>query len=415
MDVRILPGILSGSVNAPDSKSVLHRLVLLSALSGGGVIECSGVLSDDILATADCVKSLGGNVLREGTGLVVSPVTYGGEARLYCRESGSTLRFVLPIAAALGKRAEFEGSGRLPLRPNKPLTDALAQNGVDVKGDGLPITLDGKLKSGVFSIAGDVSSQYITGLLLALPLIGGGEIKLTSPLASKGYIDITLCCMQRFGVDVTVAESGFSVPAAPYKRVDIINCEGDWSGGAFLLAAGVLSGGVCVYGLDLNSSQGDKKFFDILTRMGADITSDKGKITAKPSALRAVSLDASDIPDLVPITAVLASAAEGRSEIYGVERLRLKESDRIAATLSLINSLGGNASFDGEKIAVEGCGRLKGGAADGFGDHRIVMSAAVASCICDSEVTVTGIESVAKSYPAFFEDFSALGGEFYAL
>ena len=294
----------------------------------------------------------------------------------------------MPVGAALGKKCTFTGRGRLPERPMKTLTDELKNHGIRVN-DSFPIEIEGKLQRGKYTVDGSVSSQFITGLLLALPQAGGGEIEVTGSLQSRSYIDITISVMKKFGVEVTEKGNTFIVPDKKFKA-SYLRAEGDWSNSAFFLASGVK-----VNNLDKNSEQGDKKITDVLLQL-----EESGDI----------SVDVSDIPDLVPVIAVKASVRKGVTNIINAERLKLKESDRILSTVSMINSLGGQAEGTENSIVIFGKEKLRGGKVQSFNDHRIVMASAIAAQYCEEEVTIEGAEAVNKSYPHFFEDYKKLGG-----
>ncbi len=312
---------------------------------------------------------------------------------LFCGESGSTLRFLLPVAAALGVSCAFTGAGRLPERPNAPLTEALNAHGVRADRDRLPIRLCGRLRGGEYEIAGDISSQYITGLLFALPLCGeDSALRLTTPLASASYVDITLDVLARFGIRIDRAPEGWAVPGGQrYASPGEVCAEGDWSAAAFWLAANRLGGEVACEGLREDSAQGDRAIGGLLGQLGGEI-------------------DATDTPDLVPALAVAAAVHPGTTRITGAARLRLKESDRLSAVAQMLRALGGRAEETADGLMIEGVARLKGGEVDGQNDHRIVMAAAIAATVAAGPVRITGAEAVEKSYPAFFDDFRRLGG-----
>lgn len=414
MDIRITPRKLTGSIPAIPSKSHAHRLILASALSGADVKLRPGAISRDIAATLSCVREMGARV-EQSAGLIrIGEIDRKlTSVRLNADESGSTARFLLPIAAALYENAELIGSGSLLARPFSELTCALRSHGVFVSSDTLPITTRGRLLHGRFEIAGNISSQFITGLLFALPLLlGDSEIVLTAPPESRGYVEMTLRALRLYGITVEQTKRGFIVPgnqkySAPKAPV---SCEGDWSNAAVWLAAGVLGERVSVSGLDVSSAQGDREIITLLNRFGAETTWANDTFTARPAALRAIEIDARDIPDLVPILAVSACAADGVTVIRGAERLRIKESDRLEAIKSVLNGLGGDVKVTPDGLLIHGVGRLRGGSVSGHGDHRIVMAASLASVISDGAVTIHGAEAVSKSYPGFFDDLCLLGG-----
>lgn len=392
MNIKIIPNKLCGSVDAVTSKSDAHRKLIAAALADRSTHVIMKNFSDDINATISCIRSLGGKIEKKEDGVTVYPITELSEhGKLDFGESGSTARFLIPVAAAFYENNRFIGHGRLPNRPFNELTDVLEKNGVSVKGSGLPEGINGKLKSGEFILPGNVSSQYISGLLFALPLLNGeSKIVLTSPLKSAAYVDMTLDVLSDFGINVDFDGSVYTIMPHKYISPGEILAEGDWSNAAFWICAGKLCDDVTVKNLSETSRQGDKAIMNLLE-------SDE--------------IDADQIPDLIPILAVLAAGRNGKTRIYNASRLRIKESDRLMAMTQCINSLGGNAEETEDGMIIHGTGTLKGGTVNGFGDHRIVMSAAIASVLCKEQVEIIGAEAVNKSYPTFFEDFKKLGGK----
>lgn len=320
-----------------------------------------------------------------------------------CGESGSTLRFLLPLAARLpqGSVACFRGGGRLPERPNTALTEAMRLHGATVSADYLPIEVSGPLKSGEYVLPGNVSSQFVTGLLMTLPALeGDSSIRFTTPVESAGYIDMTVSALNAFHVRVAQRSDGYDIPGGQiFHSPGVAYAEGDWSNAAFFLAARALGSEVRVDGLNGDSVQGDRAIAEILRRMSAP----DGSLTAQ-------RVDASGIPDLVPILAVVATQAAGVTEFVHAGRLRIKECDRLNAMRVCLNALGGEVEEKEDGLLVRGGRPLSGGEVDSFGDHRIVMSMAIAATVASGPVVIRRAEAVAKSYPAFFEDFQALGG-----
>ena len=406
MNVKINPTILSGKAEAPASKSVAHRMLICAALSEGKSVIKLNKTSDDIEATANCLKALGVKIEKCGEEwTVIPPAVFPQKAELDCGESGSTLRFMLPVVSALGIDATITGHGRLPSRPIAPLLDEMKKHGVACN-DTFPLHLSGKLTGGKFTIAGNISSQFITGLLLALPLCKEeSEIEIIPPAESKPYIDITIKTLSAFGADIK--ENGNVYKVRPTAlRAGAFRVEGDWSNAAFLLALGAE-----VSGLDSDSAQGDKNILDVFHSFGSEIYEKNGSIRVSLTNLHGTEVDASDIPDLVPVICAVAATAEGTTKIFNAERLRLKESDRIKSTAEMINSLGGEAHETADGLIIIGKKSLSGGTVDSFNDHRIVMSAAVASQKCINRVIINDAQAVNKSYPEFFEDFNSLGGD----
>lgn len=412
MTATITPAPLRGKISAVTSKSDAHRLLICAALADRPTKIAMNSTSDDINATVSCLRALSAEISVVSDGAEVSPIKKIPPAPvLDCMESGSTLRFLLPVAAALGADATFTGRGRLPERPIGELTAQLARHGVSVSSDRLPFEISGRMTGGEFSLPGNVSSQFVTGLLLALPLCGGGTVTTTTPLESAPYVDLTRAEMARFGVHVSSGEGQFTVAAGDvYRSPGFIRAEGDWSGAAFFLAAGALSGEVTVTGLNPGSPQGDKAIVSLLRRFGADVEVSGDAITVRHTGrLRACEIDVTEIPDLLPVLAVVAAAANGKTVFTGASRLRLKESDRIASTAAMIRSLGGISDERPDGLVVTGTA-LSGGCVDSFGDHRIAMSAAVAATVCSGNVTITNPMCVSKSYPDFYREYIKLGG-----
>lgn len=398
MDIKIEPCKLYGEIEAVSSKSHVHRLLISAFLSGTKCrVNFSG-LSNDINATLSCLRALGAIFETDSKGVsflgrdsAVSPTLNSGE-------SGSTFRFMLPIATALCDDVTFIGEGRLPSRPHQPLQKALTDNGVTFSKEQMPYTTSGTLKSGTYVIPGNISSQFVTGLLFALPLLqGDSQIVLTTPLESKAYVALTLSVLSQFGIEIDPRENGYYVKGGQkYIAPEIIDAEGDWSNASYFLALSLLGSNVRVTGLREDSLQGDKRMVEYLRNIDAD------------------EVDVNETPDLFPTLAVAVTSKKGTTRLVGARRLRMKESDRIITTLNMLTSLGGNVRELDDGLEIAG-GALRGGVVDGAGDHRIVMSAAIAATVCEGEVIIKNAEAVEKSYPAFFEDFKKLGGKCYVI
>lgn len=405
------PGRLSGEVMAPPSKSAAHR-ALLAALLCEGPVKLEGLGDcEDVRATLRGVRALNGKAAGDAQRLILTPGHPPEEAVIDCGESGSTFRFLLPVAASMGVKTRFAGAGRLPERPYGPLKAALQAHGIRFGSEpGYICSVSGQLRPGLYELPGDVSSQFVTGLMFALPrLSSDSEIHLTSPLRSAGYVRLTLEILNRFGIHVVPTEQGWRIPGRQIARPGRFRVEGDWSGAAFFLAAGALGGPVTVRGLCPDSLQGDRKIADLLEDMGADIQRGPDVIRVSEGRLKGIAADCEEIPDLVPVLALTAAFAEGESLLTGLSRLKLKESDRLNGTAELIRSLGGRVETGPDSLRVLG-GGLKGGRADGKSDHRLVMAAAIAALRAGGGVEITDAEAVAKSYPDFFERYCALGG-----
>lgn len=398
-----------GIITPPPSKSLSHRAVICAHLASTNVEQeiCNIDLSDDIKATLSAVKALGSSWRMEGNTLYLKGGESEGTAEIDCVESGSTLRFMLPIAALSHKKTVFTGRGRLMERPLAAYEQVFAQSSVLFERIDGKISVQGPMKSGIFSLPGDVSSQFISGLLFMLPLLqGDSEIRLLSPLESRQYVDMTIDVMAKFGISIGQTDSScFIIKGGQcYKPCDY-TVEADYSQAAFFLAAAALGREVSCAGLNPDSLQGDRAILDILREMGAEIIISGSIVTVKAAKLSAVTIDAREIPDLVPVLSVLCSFCEGESHIINAGRLRFKESDRLSAMTSELKKLGADIEERPESLAIRGKTFLSGGNVDGWGDHRIAMSMAVAAIRCDNPVKLTGADTVRKSYPRFWDDF----------
>ena len=387
MNVTITPGPLAGTITPPPSKSQAHRLLIAAALAGGeSRLENLGQ-SQDIDATRRCMAAL----MAPGEGLPA----------LDCGESGSTLRFLIPVALALRGGGSFTGHGRLMERPQGPYFAIFDQKGIaHTQKDGV-LTVEGTLTPGVYTLPGDVSSQFITGLLYALPLLSGdSEIRLTTPLESRGYIDMTLDALEQFGVQARYdGDRIFRVPGRQTYQARDLTIEADWSNAAFWYAAISLGWDVDIQGLNAFSTQGDMRIVPYHLKLQG-----KGR----------VDLDVSQCPDLVPPLAAMAALRAGEeTRIVNAARLRIKESDRLATVTQVLRAMGAQIEEYQDYLVIQGREALAGGVTvSGCNDHRIAMMAAVAATRCQKPVTITGAECVQKSYPAFWEDFRRLGGSF---
>lgn len=416
MKVTLRKRSVAGRIEAIPSKSFAHRLFICAAFADSPTEIVCHALNDDISATMRCLGALGVGITSDSDTHTVVPLDKAPRtvSKLDCGESGSTLRFMLPLTLAIGADSDFICHGRLASRPLSPMYEELVRHGAFLSEQGSnPIISRGKITGGDYEIDGGISSQFITGLLMALPLAGGGKLRLTGKVESRPYIDITLSVMKQFGMNISVNDDNdiYTIPHGRYTSQGRIVTEGDWSNAAFFLVAGAFSDdGVTVYGLNNDSVQGDREICRIISDFGADVYRKDDSVTVKHSKLTPPEnpIDAGDVPDLIPIVSVLACAAAGTTVIKNCGRLRLKESDRLTTVHDTIVSLGGKAEIDGDTLLIHGSGRLRGGIVSACGDHRIAMSAGIASLISDGEVTIDGAETVAKSYPVFFEDFSKL-------
>lgn len=392
MDITITPTKLRGKITAIPSKSQAHRLLICAAFADKPTQLLCADTNRDIEATADCLRSLGAEIIRTAAGYNITPTARIPEkADLDCCESGSTLRFMLPVVGALGVDATFHMEGRLPQRPLSPLQEEMERMGCGItRPTANTLRCTGRLRNGNYCIDGGVSSQFITGLLLACALMeGGGAVQITGRLESRPYVDMTVDALALFGIDAhtyTISGGSLSTPGT-------LAVEGDWSNEAFFLAAAALGNRVEVNGLNENSSQGDRA------------------VSAHLDGLKTYrTIDATDIPDLVPILAVAAAANKGAC-FTGIRRLRLKESDRVASVCAMLEALGGTATATEDTLYIEPCA-FTGGTVDAFGDHRIAMAAAIAATTATGPVTILGAQCVSKSYPRFWEEYKRLGGQY---
>ena len=393
--VSLKNSILNGSVVIPPSKSAAHRALLCSFLAGGGTVSPI-INSKDMQAMQQAISALKND-----------------EKIVDCIESGNTLRFIIPVAAALGKSVTFIGSGRLPERPLETFLELLPKHNIKCTSNGkLPLSIEGKLTAGKYEIAGNISSQYISGLLFALPLLeGDSEIVLTTKLESKPYIDLTIKVMHDFGVEVSETENGYFVKGNQQYLVRDYLVESDWSQAAFFLVGGAIGNEVALKGLDMHSVQGDKAIVELLKKFGADIKIKENEIISRKADLKGIKIDVSDIPDTVPALAVAAAYANGKTEIVGGERLRFKESDRIESVVSNLKRLGADVEETVDGMIIYGGKGLKGAELLGYNDHRIVMAFSMAALFADGETVITEANSIDKTYPSFFEDYNRLGGQ----
>jgi len=411
MEIRITPGSLAGSITPPPSKSLSHRAILAASLADGVSTLRNVRVSQDIEATLRCAWDFGCRWDRSESGYALRVAGTGGEKLspgelVYCDcgESGSTLRFLVPVTLALAQGGYFVGQGRLMERPQKPYFDIFDEKGIFYEQKDGALTVRGHLTPGEYRLPGNVSSQFVTGLLYALPLLrGDSEIVLTSTLESKGYVDMTLSVLKDFGVAVENRDyERFLVPGNQTFQARDYTIEPDWSQGAFWLAAASLGNPLLTAGLNNQSTQGDRvigEYFAAFARRAGE----------------AMEIDVSDYPDLVPPLAVMAAFHDSATRLVNAARLRLKESDRLASVTKLLTDLGGQVEEGPDSLTIRGQRNLDGGTVDGANDHRVVMAAAIAATRCQNPVTILGAEAVDKSYPGFWEDYRKLGGEFDVL
>lgn len=422
----ITPNSLKGEVVIPSSKSIGHREIICSGLASGKSIIDNISISKDIEATIEGLKSFGAKINETPSKFqgrcAFSIEGTDGKINLKnkiidCKESGSTLRFLIPLGILSNEKIIFTGSGKLVERPLDPYFEIFNKKGIEYKTFSdkinLPLEINGKLKSGVYSLVGNISSQFISGLLFALPLCDGDSvIEITTKLESESYINLTLDALKKYGIEIINENHKRYIIKGnqKYKNIET-TVEGDYSQGAFWLVAGALSENIKSIGLNLNSSQGDKKIIDILKNMNVNLKISENEIISMESKTKGTIIDGSDCPDIIPILTVLASVSKGVTKIINSERLRYKECDRLTAIATELNKIGADIQELSDGLIINGKKSLKGGKVSCWNDHRIAMSLAIASIKCREKLILRGTECVEKSYPEFWKDFVSLGGK----
>ena len=411
MNAKVTCDKISGEVNTIPSKSFAHRLLIGAALSTNPtVIDCRSV-NDDIIATANCLKSIGAEINYTDGTFYVTPSKNVKSNILDCNESGTTLRLLLPIVCAIGGEWKFIMRGRLSKRPLDPLKDELAAHGISFNYEAADrLCVSGKLTSGDYSISGEISSQFISGLLFALSILKGkSTLTVTGKLESAPYVGMTLDVLKSIGADIKKSGQIFYTNGTDLTTPEKLSVEGDWSNAAFLLSAAALKGSITLNNINTASKQGDMQIFELLKRFGASVTDNQSSVTVKSNKLCGLQINAQDIPDLVPILSVVAATATGDTHIYGASRLRIKESDRLQTTYELLDNLGADVELKDDGFIIHGKEKLRGGVVNSYNDHRIAMSAAIASILCENEVEILDAMAVSKSYPDFWQDIKKLG------
>ena len=417
MCVVVSPSKFFGSVNVPSSKSFIHRAIFAAAMSCGNSILKNVVISDDIFATLNVIEKLGASYRLMGKNLKI----VGGlhnllkprkrSIKIDCFESGSTLRFLIPIVAAFGKNLEIRGRGRLLSRPIDCYIDAFKEQNIVIdKVDGQKLCISGQLKSGTYFVDGKVSSQFVTGLLMALPnLCGRSILKLKSDLCSKPYVDVTLDVLKSFGIDIVQGEGEYIIDGVQRYQASEYEIEGDYSQAAFFEVLGCIAP-ISIVGLNPKSIQGDMKMLKLIERCGGNITWKDGLLGVYPGNLRGFCVNVKDTPDLTPPIAILACMCKGKSVIEGISRLKFKESDRIISIVNMLKNIGGKIVIEGDRMIIFGIDAFDGGVVDTYNDHRIAMAAAIAVAYSKKPITILNANSVNKSYPDFYKDYQSLGG-----
>lgn len=413
MNVIITPTKLKGSVAVPPSKSLAHRAIICACLARGKSLISNVALSDDIIATIECMRNLGAKITAKDGVLEIE----GGRQKLPfdltfdCKESGSTLRFILPIALAMGSgKNTFVGRGKLGERPMTIYENICKEQGIDYIDSSLlnekhllDLSVKGKLTSGEYHVDGGVSSQFITGLLFALSLLDeDSKIFIQGNLQSVGYLDLTLSVLKDFGIDIeNDGYKVFNVKGSQGFKARDYYIEGDYSQAAFYEVANYLGNDIDMQGLNADSLQGDKVIVDFVGRLKS---ANKDEI---------LTFDGGNCPDIIPVFALACCLRDGHTDIVNISRLRIKECDRLSATAEELGKLGAKITHGEDYLSIDGVKRLKGGVVDSHGDHRMAMTLAIASVVADGEVEIIGAQSVSKSYPDFFEHFQKLGGKCY--
>ena len=410
--IKIIPTPLEGSVDIVSSKSLSHRYVLAAALAEGKSKIENILDSDDLVATKNALIGLGAKINDD---VIIGSKVKKVADTIDCFESGSTIRFLIPVAMLQEEPVTFIGKNQLPFRTQAMYEEIFKDNYQfdHPKDRWLPLTVSGPLKGGTYPLRGDVSSQFITGLLYALPLApNDSEIVLTSHLESVGYVDLTLDVLKKFGIKIIPTPTGYKIPGNQVYQPGNYKVEGDFSGAAFFVAAGLLSGPITLNNLNHESLQGDKAIIDIAQQMGGKIKKTEDGYKVYPSKLKGVTVDVGQIPDLGPILMVLGALAEGTMIIENAARLRIKESDRLEAMVSNLTKIGAQIKVDGDRVEITGQKTLKGGKeVSSFKDHRIAMAMAIASIRCEEPIIIDDETVVSKSYPNFFDSFTKLGGK----
>ena len=425
MKIKIRPGKLNGTIEIPPSKSYSHRAVIAAALAENGKKSKIDNLkfSVDITTTTDIMENWGAEIERFESALEI--IGNGGKVAprdkyVQCNESGSTIRFLIPVGITSENELVFDGKGKLVDRPLDSYYRIFDKQGLkyETTGGKLPLTVNGKLKPGNYEIDGNISSQFITGLLYALPLLeGDSKLIINKNLESKGYVDLTLEILKLAGIEIVNNDyKSFDIRGnQTYKPFDY-TVEGDYSQVAFWIVAGIISANrdnevKCLH-VNKNSLQGDREIIEIVQRMGANLEICDDYVIVKPSKTKGTVIDISQCPDIGPVLTVLAALSEGETRIINGERLRIKESDRITSIKTELNKLGGNVSEEGDSLIIQGVEGFRGGiTVNAWNDHRIAMSLAIASTRCEKEIILEEAESVRKSYPHFWDDFVKMGGE----
>ena len=419
MNLTVFPSKLSGSVLVPPSKSFSHRAIFAALLCRGESVLKNVALSNDIKSTLNVVEKLGASYKFSNNILKI----YGGLNKLLdcekklieveCLESGSTLRFLIPIALAFGRSVLVKVGKKLSQRPLDPYFEAFKKCDVTLKKFGQYIYISGQLKAFEYEIDCSLSSQFITGLLFALPnLDGESVIKITSGPTSKPYVDITLKVLENFGLNIFECDNKYIVEGNQEFKSCEYEIEGDHSQAAFFEVLGCLNP-IYIKGLNPNSIQGDAKMLELISRSGAGVEWENGVLKIRPGDLNGFCFDVENFPDLAPPIAVMACMCKGECSIKGVSRLKFKESDRVSSIFNMIKSIGGEITYSNNCFRIKSVYAFRGGVVDSSHDHRIAMAASIAAAYSKKPIVILGAECVEKSYPGFYQDYQFLGGSIF--
>ena len=412
--IKLFPTSLHGSVSAVSSKSVAHRAIIAASLSNSPSTLTNVIVSEDIKATLHAVKKLGASIKVTDSTVTIKP----RKKRLLkaktidCNESGSTLRFMIPVASLYDKTITFTGRPSLLNRPMTLYNDVFKQSSgmLEIAQD--KIVVNGSIKGNTYELDGSISSQFFTGLMLTLPLVDNDSTLIVKGnLESKSYIDLTIDVLRSFGVSIREHDDRYYIKGNQSYNGTKMAIEGDYSQAAFFMVAGAINGGISIDNLNINSVQGDRVIIDLLTDMNANPVVMENGFNITKSDTSGMVIDVADCPDLAPILSLLGAVSEGTTKLINIERLRIKESDRVNSTVTTLKQLGADITSDESSITVHGKKQLDGGVTvDSFNDHRIAMMVAIAATVCKDPVTLTNATAVNKSYPTFFEDYQRLGG-----
>jgi len=419
MNVLITPGSMTGSIAVPPSKSQTHRAIIAASLAKGKTVIHNAAVNDDVAATIAAMAKIGVKIINNGSQLIVngvSRIVVSDDNIIDCNESGSTLRFILPILALSREKVVYTGKPALMKRPMSAYDDIGRQRGLVYQQNEKSIMVSGTLTPGVYPVPGSISSQFISGLLFALPLLkGDSEIRIAEPLESKGYVDMTIDILRRFGVRIEERPSGYVVPGNQCYSPANVTIEGDHSQMAFFGAAGLLTGDILCRNIAPTSLQPDRRFLDVVRAMKGAFEIQENGIRFHRSNLQGCVVDVSQCPDVAPIISVLGAFADGTTVIENAARLKYKESNRLQTTYDILKGLGADIEMSDTSLTIRGRPTLDGGLLDPAPDHRIVMSAAIAATRCTKPVMIRHAEAVNKSYPNFWNDFKSAGGVFAAM